>query len=410
MTETATFLHKDGTMTPILKSVLDNDLYKFTMGQVVFNQYPSAEGEFRFINRGKTAFAPMLAELLKEQVKLAGSLKMTKEEFDWLSSIRFIKPTYAEWLYGYFQLDPEMVSISMNNGELEVVAKGPWRKVMFWEIAILSMISELYYTFACENVEIDWDRYRKDTWDKARKMDAAGLKVADFGTRRRFSRRSQNMVVDIFKHFPETFLGTCNPHFAHLHKVTPLGTYAHECMMAMQALHGVRGCNKAWLEAWVREYNGDLGTALTDTVTTDVFLRDFDLKQANLYTGVRHDSGDPFVFGEKIIRHYKSLRIDPTSKVIVFSDGLDVDKAIRLHQYFQGRIKVTAGIGTNLSNDMYDTAGNKIKPLNIVMKPTSFKFNDGWQNVVKLSDIPEKYTGDKKAIEHALYEIGTNNG
>lgn len=397
-------------MEQIIESILDNDLYKFTMGQVIFNQYPTAEVEFQFINRGKTKFIPGIAAELTKQIQYLSNVRMTEDEFNWISKIRYIKLTYAEWLYGFFKLNPNQVQIeevyNISNGELNLRVKaiGTWRTAMFWEIIILSLISEIHYKMNGIYDLADWDRFADNTEKKAKRLNQSGIKIADFGTRRRFAFKSQDIVVNVFKQY-DNFVGTCNPYLAKLHSVTPIGTSAHESVMGMQALHGIRGCNKSWLDSWVKEFNGDLGIALTDTITTDSFLKDFDLKQSTLYNGVRHDSGCPFEFGEKIIQHYKNYRIDPKSKTIVFSDGLNIDKAIEINNYFNGRINVSMGIGTHLSNDFYYKNGNKIDALNIVMKPSRFKFNDKWVDVVKLSDNKCKYTGNEEAIKHALYEL-----
>ncbi len=379
----------------IIQSLLDTDHYKITMGQVIFHQFPRAVVQYRFFARTLTPFPPGFAETLRRHLDSLADLAARPEEIAWLQThVRYLKPTYLEWL-AHYHLDPREVAASQEDGRLDITITGPWYRTVFWEVPLLALVSELY--FAGRQPADDWqERIRI----KAQKMADAGVHWVDFGTRRRFSFAVQDKVNEIMRHFRPFFLGTSNPYLAMKYDLTPIGTYAHEGPMAMQALVGVRGCNRAWVEAWVREYQGDLGIALTDTVTTPYFLRHFGLQETKLFDGMRQDSGDPAAVAGQIIRHYEALHVEPRSKRIIFSDSLTDDKLIALHRQFHERIMVTGGIGTFLTNDVGHT------PLNIVVKLVAADFGDGPIPTVKLSDDPGKYTGDPQRIAQALLELG----
>jgi nicotinate phosphoribosyltransferase len=380
---------------PIITSLLDDDLYKFTMGQVVFHLFPEAIVEWEFINRGKTEFPEGFADELKHQVKFLSQLTLKLQESTYLDSLPFMRPTYVEWLEG-FRMNPNEVEISQTGGQLSIKIKGPWYRVIYWEVKLMALICELYYLLTGQEPD-DATFVRMST--KAARLSENHCIWSDFGTRRRFSKNIQNELVGIMKRY-DGFAGTSNPYFAMIHNVPVIGTSAHEAQMAMSAKYGVRLSNRMWLKHWLDFYQGKLALALTDTFTTDVFLRDFDGMTARAFDGVRHDSNDPFVWGGKMILHYKKLGIDTTTKKFVFSDGLTVDKYIKIHNTFKDIAKPIAGIGTHLTNDCGP------KALNIVIKMKTADFGDGPKNVVKLSDEPGKHTGDKVAIEQAKAELG----
>jgi nicotinate phosphoribosyltransferase len=379
----------------IIQSLLDTDHYKITMGQVIFHQFPRAVVQYRFFARTATVFPDGFAETLRHHLDALADLQARPEEIAWLQThVRYLKPTYLEWL-AHYRFDPREVAVRQEDGRLAVTATGSWYRTVFWEVPLLALVSELY--FAGRRPADDW---QERIQVKARRMADAGVHWVDFGTRRRFSFAVQDTVNEVMRGYRPFFLGTSNPYLAMKYDLTPFGTYAHEGPMAMQALVGVRGCNQAWVEVWVREYQGDLGIALTDTVTTPYFLRHFGLKETKLFDGMRQDSGVPAAVGELIVRHYESLNVDPRCKRIIFSDSLTDDKLIALYRQFHDRILVTGGIGTFLTNDVGHT------PLNIVMKLVAADFGDGPVPTVKLSDDPGKYTGDPQRIAQSLEELG----
>lgn len=381
---------------PVIKSLLDTDWYKLTMGQVVFHTYPYANVVYKFINRGKTLFPPGFDQELREQINHLSGLKLKPEEIGYLKKFPYIQQDYLEFLSS-FRFDPNQVAVQQSpDGQLDVTVHGPWAETIFWEIPLMALISELYYRMTGKNTNTDCEELMKM---KAERMASAGVKWIDFGTRRRFGYDTQNSINKIMSQYPG-YSGTSNPHFAMVHGQQPVGTYAHESIMGMQGKHGFENANKAWMHHWLDEYGGQLGIALTDTLTTQAFLKDFDRDLASRFTGVRHDSGDPYQFGEIMINHYNKLGIDPKTKTIVFSDKLDTDSAIALHRHFAGRINVVFGIGTHLTND----CGHK--PLNIVVKIISIDFGEGPQNVVKLSDESGKHTGHPEAIALAKKTLG----
>ena len=377
-----------------LPSLLDNDLYKFTMGQVA-HDYPDARVRYRFINRDNRPFRPSLGNELLAAVDAMAGLSITDDEYAWLRACApWLEPAYLDWLRT-FRFDPGQVRIEQDGTDLRITVEGWWVEAIYWEVPLLSLVSELHFKGA--EPDPAWVARLRE---KADRLSAAGVHWIDFGARRRFSHAVHDAVVATLKPYAPLFRGTSDPHLAMKHGLSPQGTFAHELPMALQAKVGPRGANRAALDTWVAHYRGDLGIALTDTLTTDVFLRDFDKFYAKLFDGVRLDSGDPFAVGERILAHYASLKIDPCCKVFVFSDALSTDKAIALHERFKGRVKTTMGIGTHLTNDV----GHK--PLNIVMKLTHANFGDGWKGVVKLSDDPGKHVGAAEDIAGVKREIG----
>jgi nicotinate phosphoribosyltransferase len=381
-------------MPPLIASLLDNDLYKFTMGQVA-HDYAEARVRYRFINRDARPFRATFAQELREQVDAIADLRLTPEEYDWFRRCcPWLKLGYLQWLR-QFRFDPSQVRIEQRDAAVSIEIEGPWIETIYWEVPLLALVSELHYVN--EKPDAAWeDRLRT----KAERFESAGVSYLDFGTRRRFTYAVQDRVCAILKPFAPLFRGTSNCHFAMKHGIAPQGTFAHELPMALQAKVGVRACNRAALDLWVAHYRGDLGIALTDTVTTGVFLPDFDSYYAKLFDGVRLDSGDPAEIGERFIAHYERLKIDTRCKVLVFSDALNTDKAIALHERFKGRAKTSMGIGTHLTNDV----GHK--PLNIVIKLTHADFGDGMKGVIKLSDDPGKYTGEPEDVELAKRVLG----
>jgi len=375
-------------MIPVVRSLLETDLYKFTMWQALLHSHPSAHAEYEFVCRNQTAFP--LSELKEEveaQLDHLCGMSFTEDELNYLRSLRYIKSDFVDFLT-VFRFQRKFIEVRAEGATLLIRAEGPQVHIMAYEIFVLYIVNELYFRRVGTPAALDEGRKRlgeKIAQLKAFRSHPAlrhPFEFSDFGLRRRFSSAWHDEVVErLAREVPESFKGTSNVYIAKKFGLIPIGTMAHEYMQSFQAF-GVRlrDFQKASLEAWVQEYRGDLGIALTDVVGMDAFLNDFDLYFAKLFDGLRHDSGDPIVWGEKAIAHYQALRIDSNTKRLVFSDGLDFETAFRLYRQFADRIMVGFGIGTWLTNDV------GIKPLNIVMK--LIRLNG--QSVAKLSDSPGK--------------------
>lgn len=393
---------KEQQMRLIPQDFCDTDLYKFTMGQVVWRQFPHAVARYRYTNRAEDKSIPEhLIPALREQIDGMGELHLTSDMYNFFKQrCPWLKETYLQWLRQY-RFDPDQVSIRQTENGLDLKIEGPWFETIYWEVPLLYIITHLSKSDLRGNLPPMKSGWESVIINKGNALDDAGVNWIDFGTRRRACFEVQNSVCCFMKdHYPAYpkyggFRGTSNPYLAMLHGMKAHGTNAHELTMAMQARYAMSMCNRMAMEHWVEEFRGSLGIALTDTVTTPVFLRDFDMYYAKLFDGVRQDSGDPFEIGELYIKHYEKLGIDPSSKVIVFSDSLNVEKAIQLHRHFKDRIKTTMGIGTNLTNDV------GWQPSNHVIKLTEIDFGHGFQQLIKLSDSKGKHLGSKQMIEDA---------
>jgi nicotinate phosphoribosyltransferase len=378
-------------MTPVLHSLLETDLYKFTMWQTMLHRHPQARAEYRFVCRNTPAFP--LAELLPEvdeQLDHLCSLSFSEDELGWLGALRYIKSDFVDFLRIFrFQRRFIQASVAHDGLTLQIVADGPQVHVMAFEIYVLAIVNELYFRRSDQAAALAEGRTRLQAkiaalrafgqWEPAR---AHPFEFFDFGVRRRFSGAWQEEVVRTLKdEVPEFFKGTSNVHLARKFGLVAIGTMAHEYLQSYQAFDvRLRDFQKMALENWVQEYRGDLGVALTDVVGMDAFLADFDLYFAKLFDGLRHDSGDPVAWGEKALAHYARLRIDAHTKRLTFSDGLDLETAFAIWRHFADRTQLGFGIGTHLTNDV------GLVPLNIVMKLTQCN----GQPVAKLSDSPGK--------------------
>lgn len=378
-------------MTPILHSLLETDLYKFTMWQTMLHRHPQAQAEYRFVCRNAPAFP--LAELLPEvdeQLDHLCSLSFSEDELAYLANLRFIKNDFVDFLRIFkFQRRFIQASVGADGRTLEIVADGPQVHVMGFEIYLLAIVNELYFRRADQAAALAEGRTRLQAKIAALRAFGADeprranpFEFFDFGVRRRFGGAWHEEVVRTLKaEVPEFFKGTSNVLLAKELGLVAIGTMAHEYLQSYQAFDvRLRDFQKSALENWVQEYRGDLGVALTDVVGMDSFLRDFDLYFAKLFDGLRHDSGDPVEWGEKALAHYAKLRIDPHSKRLTFSDGLNLETAFDIYRHFADRTQLGFGIGTHLTNDV------GLVPLNIVMKLTQCN----GQPVAKLSDSPGK--------------------
>ena len=351
-------------MSVVFNSILDNDFYKFTMQCAVVKLFPDARVKYEFINRGKHSFPEGFDDALRKAINEMAKLQLTKAEKEFLKkNCPYLNLPYLDFLEGY-HYDPSEVKINQIGNDLEVTVEGLWYRTILWEVPLLSLISELHYKMNDMERQSD-DEITQKTLEKAKNLIELKVNFAEFGTRRRHSYKVHDVVMKALAQDSNSyFIGSSNVHFAMKYGVKPIGTH------------------------------GDLGVALSDTYTTDVFFKQFDKKFAKLFDGVRHDSGDPIAFAEKTIKHYEKHGINPLFKYIIFSDNLNLEKISEITQACQGKVGLSFGIGTNLTNDV------GLTPMNIVMKLTGvLGANDEWIPTVKFSDEKGKQTGDPKMIE-----------
>ncbi|MCR4924249.1 MAG: nicotinate phosphoribosyltransferase [Lachnospiraceae bacterium] len=379
-------------LDPIITSLLETDMYKFSMGQAIYHQFPDYKTTWSFKCRNNDVqFSKEMVQEIKDQINHFCQLRFKEEELQYLDTIKWIKGSYIDFLrLWHARYEDFEISDNAECG-LSIETKGTWLNTSMYEIPTLAIVNEVY--FRMQYAYNDLIESFKEKLDEKYNMIHSGKWYAgvfsEFGLRRRLSAEAQELVVEKFSHLKDTkhssskFIGTSNVYLARKFDVMPVGTMAHEWIMCVgQGNHKHNPAYSNWyaLDAWVKEYGILNGIALTDTITTDCFLKDFQLTYATLFSGVRHDSGDPYEWGEKIIEHYKELGIDPTTKTLLFSDSLDFERADKLFRHFNGKAKVAFGIGTYLSND------TKVEALNIVMKTTACN----GQDVAKISDVQGK--------------------
>ena len=385
-------------------SILDTDLYKYTTSYAYMKMFPDAECTFKFTDRNRIPRTTEFLENYKKKMKELCMIHLTDEEFHWVvSAIPFIPMYYWEWLRSFrFEYDKMNIYLDEDNVLcIEVTDKN--YKASLYEIPHLFTVPEVNNN----NKPIDWDLTMSKLKDKVDLANKNGVLFSEFGTRRRFSYEVQDKVCAYLKEHAKTCVGTSNVHFAMKYNMRPCGTHPHEWFMFHGAQFGYKNANYMALENWVNVYDGDLGTALTDTYTTDVFFRNFSMKQAKLFDGIRQDSGDEYKFIEKAITFYKSKGIDPTSKTIIFSNALNFPKAVEIKNYCEGKIRAAFGIGTNLTCDVYAPDGSKYNAENIVEKMSKCRMNANqpWFITIKISDDLGKHMGDNKEFDHAKYEL-----
>ena len=381
-------IKNEGSDGYIVHSLLETDLYKFSMWQALMHSHPGARAEYSFTCRNEPLY-PLaeLADDINRELDNLCTLYFKQDELDYLSTLTYIKDDFVDYLT-VFRFQRRFITVETDGETLVIRASGPLVHVTGFEIFVLYIVSELYYRRLSREGVIEEARSRLHSKvaflksELAKEDPATPFIFFDFGLRRRYSGAWHREVIETFtRELPDNFKGTSDVYLAREFGITPVGTMAHEYMQAFQAFGiRLRDFQSAALEAWVHEFRGDLGTALTDVIGIDAFLADFDLYFAKLFDGLRHDSGDPYDWGEKVIAHYKKLKIDPRTKVLIFSDGLDLPDALAIYRHFKGRIRTSFGIGTNLTND------TPLPALNIVMKMVSCN----GQPVVKISDSPGK--------------------
>ena len=379
-------------LNQIITHLTDTDQYKFSMGQAIFHQFNTDETTWTFKCRNKDVyFTPEMTDEITEQIKAYCNLHFTEEELAYLSTIKWFKKDYIDFLRFWHPRFEEFTITRNAECGLAIETKGTWLSTSMYEIPTLAIVNEVYFTMKYDIKKLEETEalntrnkiasIKLDKLTNPFNLDAA---FSEFGTRRRLSKKSQELMIKEFADADiKGFVGTSNVYFAMKYGIKPVGTMAHEYIMTVgQGHHEYNPAysNKFALDSWVKEYGILNGIALTDTITTDCFLKDFRLTFATLFSGVRHDSGDPIEWGEKIIKHYENLGIDPKTKTLLFSDSLDFPRAYKIYEHFAGRAKVAFGIGTWLSNDCGET------PLNIVMKVTEAN----GQPVAKISDTAGK--------------------
>lgn len=388
-------------LNQIITSLLESDLYKFSMGQAIYHQFSDYKTTWSFKCRNTdVVFTPEMVEEIKEQIKAYCQLRFTEEELAYLDNIKWLKGSYVDFLRLWQPRYEDFEITTEGKNGLSIETKGTWLNTSMYEIPTLAIVNEVYFRMA-HDYDTLLESFKEKLEEKLTWISVGGKyclsNFSEFGLRRRLSADAQEFAVKRLaetKYSCSTFVGTSNVYLAKKYGLTPVGTMAHEWIMGVgQGNHKHNPAYSNWfaLDAWVKEYGVLNGTALTDTITTDCFLKDFQLTFATLFSGVRHDSGCPFEWGEKMIAHYKSLGIDPKTKTLLFSDSLDFEKADKLFRHFHKDAKVAFGIGTYLSNDTC------VEPLNIVMKPTLCN----GQPVAKISDTPGK--GMCKDAEYVDY-------
>jgi nicotinate phosphoribosyltransferase len=368
----------------LIRSLLDTDLYKFTMMQVVLHHFPGAQVEYQFKCRTEDVDLASHIDAIRTEVADLCELRFEEGELAYLRGLRFMKSDFVDFL-GLFQFNEKYIRIERKGDKgIDITIRGPWLHTILYEIPVLAIVSEVYFRRTQPKPDLAEGRRRLQTkLDLVRTVESAEeLKISDFGTRRRFSLGWQDEIIATLKReVPQYFAGTSNVLLAMKHGVTPLGTMAHEYMQACQALGPrLRDAQVFAFDKWAQEYRGDLGIALSDTYGMNAFLRDFDMYFCKLFDGARHDSGDPFEWGEKLIAHYQKNRVDPRTKTLIFSDQLTFPLAVEISRRFRGRARISFGIGTNLTNDL------GYVPINIVIKMTECN----GQPVAKVSDAPGK--------------------
>ena len=373
----------------IINSLLETDIYKFSMGQTIFHQFTSYKTTWTFKCRNKDVhFSEEMVEEIRQQIAAFCSLRFTEEELDYLDNITWIKGSYVDFLRLWQPRYEEFTITTDAPCGLSIEAAGTWLNTTMYEIPILAIVNEVYFRMAYDYDEL-LEQFKTRLSQKVEMLEKNKYRLntfSEFGLRRRLSAQAQEIAIEALANLKDTdskFIGTSNVYLAKKYNLKPIGTMAHEWIMCTgQGNHKHNPAYSNWyaLDAWVKEYGILNGIALTDTITTDCFLRDFQLTYATLFSGVRHDSGDPYEWGEKMIAHYKKLGIDPVTKTLLFSDSLDFEKATQIYDHFKDKVQVAFGIGTFISND------TNVPALNIVMKTTKCNGMD----VAKISDIAGK--------------------
>lgn len=400
-------------MRQIIRHFTDDDLYKFTMCCAVIDNFPRTQVKYQFNDRDNTIYPPGFADELRRQIKMLETVVITPEEIDFMRR----RCTYIpDWFYSFlkgFRYDSRWVTVSQDpEGHLDIRFEGSWANTILLEVKVLAIISELYYLMTGDDRRFDYTDYYSRSYTKAQRLIEAGCTFSDFGTRRRASFEAQETVVRAMKDCreaipgPGRFTGTSNVYLAMKYDLTPIGTMAHELICALAGMYGPQMANHLAMEVWSQTYRGALGTFLYDTYGWQIFSLNFSEDYANMFKGLRVDSGDNYAQLDLIVDKYRSLNIDPSTKQVVFSNALDVDRAIAIRQYAQGKCIPSFGIGTHFTNDFPG-----IRPRNIVIKLIAVKITESWPfycSTCKLSEDRGKYTGDPDTVARFLATLHLN--
>lgn len=401
-------------MQRIIRHFTDDDLYKFTMCCAVIMNFPRTQVKYKFNDRNHTTYPPGFAEELRQQIKMLESIVITDEEIAFMRRrCRYIPSWFYSYLKG-FRYDSSWVSIEQDEaGHLDIEFEGCWSNTILLEVKVLAIISELYYMMTGSDNSFDYDSYYTKSYSKARRMIEAGCTFSDFGTRRRASYQAQDTAIRAMKdcqtaiHGPGRFMGTSNVYFAMKYDLVPVGTMAHELICAIAGMYGPQMANYLAMKTWANTYRGALGTFLYDTYGWRIFSLNFSEDYANMFKGLRVDSGDNFKELDLITEKYRSLKIDPRTKQIVFSNGLDVDAAIAIQQYARDKCIPSFGIGTHFTNDF-----DGVRPMNIVIKLIAVKITESWPfycDTCKLSEESGKYSGNRATVDRFLEILHQTN-
>lgn len=395
-------------MQQIIKHFTDDDLYKFSMCCAVIDNYPRAQVKYAFVDRNNTVYPEGFAELVKEQIKMLENVVITDEEIAFMRRKCYYMP---EWFFTYlrgFRYDSRWTHVSQDaEGHLHIEFEGAWSDTILLEVKVLAIVSELYYMVTGLNRDFDYDDYYKRTYEKGEKLLSAGCIYSDFGTRRRASFKAEDVIVRAFRDCQQSrsdwkgrFVGTSNVYLAMKYDLTPVGTMAHEFICAIGGMYGPQMANNIAMNAWRHTFNGALGTYLYDSFGWDIFALNFSEDFANLFKGLRVDSGDNRQELAKIVAKYKSLNIDSRTKQVIFSNALTTDEAIEIQEYASKFVKPSFGIGTHFTNDFPHVA-----PMNTVIKLVAAKITESWpfyNDTCKISEDDGKHTGKPEVIERFL--------
>ena len=394
-------------MRQIINHFTDDDLYKFTMCCAVIDNFPRTQVKYKFNDRDNTVYPEGFADELRAQIAMLENVIITDEEIEFMrSKCSYIPGWFYSFLKGY-RYDRRWVTVSQDDdGHLDIEFEGCWSDTILLEVKVLAIVSELYYMMTGEDVRLDYDSYYHKSWDKAKRLLEAGCIFSDMGTRRRASFEAQDTAVramsDCQKELSADgkFIGTSNVYFAMKYDLKPIGTMAHEIICAIAGMYGPQMANHLAMETWSTTYRGALGTFLYDTYGWRIFSLNFSEDYANMFKGLRVDSGDNYQQLDLIVEKYRSLNIDPQSKQVIFSNGLNVDEAIKIQNYASGKCRPSFGIGTHFTNDFPG-----VKPRNIVVKLLAVKITESWPfycDTCKLSEDHGKYTGDKATVRRFM--------
>lgn len=391
-------------MRPIITHFTDDDLYKFTMCCAVIDNYPRTQVKYHFFDRDNTVYPDGFAEALREQIKMLEDLVITEEE---IAFMRRKCPYIPNWFYSFlkgYRYDSRWVHVEQDGeGHLSIEFEGCWSDTILLEVKVLAIISELYYMMTGEAQTLDYDAYYQKSFEKGRRLLEAGCEFSDFGTRRRASFEAQETVVRAMVDCSKAvntkgrFAGTSNVYLAMKYDLTPIGTMAHELICATAGMYGPLMANYLAMKTWANTYRGALGTFLYDTYGWRIFSLNLSEDYANMFKGLRVDSGDNREQLDLIVDKYRHLNIDPRSKQVVFSNGLNVDEAIEIYNYAKDKCKPSFGIGTHFTNNFPN-----IRPRNIVIKLTAVKITESWPfycETCKLSEDKGKYSGDYETVK-----------